>query len=117
MADLTNLAGAPLATGDPFGYVFGSPLIVYKVRTTISISCSAMVLRGHLRTDRFGGGCDAKLSPSIYIYGEYDYATGDHIRLFNNPGQLAWDQVAVVESVVQRSRYYFRRALAYPCQP
>jgi hypothetical protein len=29
-ADLTNLAGAPLATGDLFGYVFGSPRIVYK---------------------------------------------------------------------------------------
>ena len=30
---------------------------------------------------RFGGGCDAKLSQSIYIFGEYDYATGDHIQL------------------------------------
>jgi hypothetical protein len=29
-ADLTNLAGAPPATGNPFGYVSGSPLVVYK---------------------------------------------------------------------------------------
>jgi hypothetical protein len=29
-ADLTNLAGAPLATGDPFGYAFSSQLVVYK---------------------------------------------------------------------------------------
>jgi hypothetical protein len=29
-ADLTHLAGASLATGDPFGYVSGSPLVVYK---------------------------------------------------------------------------------------
>ena len=29
---------------------------------------------------RFGGGFAAKLSQSIYIYGEYDYATGDHIQ-------------------------------------
>jgi outer membrane autotransporter protein len=30
-------------------------------------------------TGRFGGGLAAKLSQSVYIYGEYDYATGDHI--------------------------------------
>src|SRR5271166_512273 len=29
---------------------------------------------------RFGGGLTAKLSQSVYIYGEYDYATGDHIE-------------------------------------
>jgi PQQ enzyme repeat len=29
-ADLTNLAGAPLATGDPFGYAFSSALVVYN---------------------------------------------------------------------------------------
>jgi len=29
---------------------------------------------------RFGGGLAAKLSQSVYIYGEYDYATGDHIQ-------------------------------------
>jgi outer membrane autotransporter protein len=29
---------------------------------------------------RFGGGVTAKISPSIYLYGEYDYATGDHIQ-------------------------------------
>jgi outer membrane autotransporter protein len=29
---------------------------------------------------RFGGGLAAKLSQSVYIYGEYDYATGDHIE-------------------------------------
>ena len=29
-ADLTNLVGAPLATGDPIGYAFGSQKVVYK---------------------------------------------------------------------------------------
>jgi outer membrane autotransporter protein len=29
---------------------------------------------------RFGGGFAAKLSQSIYIYGEYDYATGNDIQ-------------------------------------
>jgi outer membrane autotransporter protein len=29
---------------------------------------------------RFGGGLTARLSQSAYIYGEYDYATGDHIQ-------------------------------------
>jgi hypothetical protein len=29
-ADLTNLAGAPLATANPFGYVFGSQVVVYN---------------------------------------------------------------------------------------
>jgi outer membrane autotransporter protein len=29
---------------------------------------------------RFGGGVAARLSQSIYIYGEYNYATGDHIQ-------------------------------------
>ena len=29
---------------------------------------------------RFGAGLTAKLSQSVYLYGEYDYATGDHIQ-------------------------------------
>src|SRR5262245_58411519 len=29
---------------------------------------------------RFGGGLTVGLSQSLYIYGEYDYATGDHIQ-------------------------------------
>jgi outer membrane autotransporter protein len=29
---------------------------------------------------RFGGGIAAKLSRSVYLYGEYDYATGDHFE-------------------------------------
>jgi outer membrane autotransporter protein len=29
---------------------------------------------------RFGAGLTLKLSQSVYIYGEYDYATGDHIE-------------------------------------
>jgi outer membrane autotransporter protein len=29
---------------------------------------------------RFGGGITARLSQSVYLYGEYDYATGDHIQ-------------------------------------
>jgi outer membrane autotransporter protein len=29
---------------------------------------------------RFGGGFAARISQSIYIYGEYDYATGNHIQ-------------------------------------
>jgi hypothetical protein len=31
-------------------------------------------------TGRFGGGLAARVSQSVYIYGEYDYATGDHIQ-------------------------------------
>ena len=31
-------------------------------------------------TGRFGGGLAARISQSIYIYGEYDYLTGDHIE-------------------------------------
>jgi hypothetical protein len=29
-ADLTNLAGVPLATGNPFGYIFSEQLVVYN---------------------------------------------------------------------------------------
>jgi outer membrane autotransporter protein len=29
---------------------------------------------------RFGAGLTAKVSQSVYLYGEYDYATGDHIQ-------------------------------------
>jgi outer membrane autotransporter protein len=29
---------------------------------------------------RFGCGVTAKLGQSVYLYGEYDYATGDHIQ-------------------------------------
>jgi hypothetical protein len=28
--DLTNLAGAPLATGNPFAYIFGNQAILYR---------------------------------------------------------------------------------------
>ena len=31
-------------------------------------------------TGRFGGGLTARISQSFYIYGEYDYLTGDHIE-------------------------------------
>jgi len=31
-------------------------------------------------TVRFGGGLTARISQSFYIYGEYDYLTGDHIE-------------------------------------
>jgi outer membrane autotransporter protein len=31
-------------------------------------------------TGRFGGGLAARVSQSVYVYGEYDYATGDHIQ-------------------------------------
>jgi len=29
---------------------------------------------------RFGGGLTVRLSQSGYLYGEYDYATGDHFQ-------------------------------------
>jgi outer membrane autotransporter protein len=31
-------------------------------------------------TGRFGGGLTARLSESLYMYGEYDYLTGDHLE-------------------------------------
>ena len=29
---------------------------------------------------RFGAGLTAKLSQAVYLYCEYDYATGDHVQ-------------------------------------
>jgi outer membrane autotransporter protein len=29
---------------------------------------------------RFGGGLTVRLSQAVYLYGEYDYATGDHFQ-------------------------------------
>jgi outer membrane autotransporter protein len=31
-------------------------------------------------TGRFGAGIATRLSTSLYLYGEYDYATGNHIQ-------------------------------------
>ena len=31
-------------------------------------------------TGRFGGGVTARISQSFYLYGEYDYLTGDHLE-------------------------------------
>jgi hypothetical protein len=72
-ADLTNLVGAPLATGDPSGYAFGSRKVVYK-GTNNDIQQLYTFNNGtewaHADLSMLAGAPPSAGNPFVYIFGD-----------------------------------------------
>jgi hypothetical protein len=87
-ADLTNLVGAPLATGDPSAYAFGSQKVVYK-GTNNGIHQLYTFNNGtqwaHADLSMLAGAPPSAGDPFVYIFGDqvvvYRGIDGDIHRL------------------------------------
>jgi outer membrane autotransporter protein len=56
--------------------------VIEEFLTGNTVRTNSTSFESHLSgtTGRFGGGLTARLSQCLYVYGEYDYVTGDHIE-------------------------------------
>jgi outer membrane autotransporter protein len=56
--------------------------VIEEFLTGNTVTTNSTSFDSHLSgtTGRFGGGLTARLGKSLYIYGEYDYLTGDHLE-------------------------------------